>query len=287
MSQMSIAKILLPVDFHLREMGAAHQAVGLARDFGAEVTLLHVNPILSPNFKDDEFHGPVDTGWITALELERLQALKEYALQTFEGTKTHCVVTSGDPAAKIIEQAALDKADLIVMPTHGYGAFRRYLLGSVTAKVLHDAPCPVWTGAHLEEPTAQSWRPIHRVLCAVDLGSGSDTIVNWAWHIATKYGAAMETLHVIPRVDLPDPTWIISLTEHVEEKLDTLLTMTGAQNTSAIRSGDAAEEIAKEAQQMRADLIVIGRSRERSEPGRLRAGAYSIIRDAPCPVISV
>ncbi len=37
------------------------------------------------------------------------------------------------------------------MPTHGYGPFRRFILGSVTAKVLHDADCPVWTGVHLEE----------------------------------------------------------------------------------------------------------------------------------------
>jgi len=37
-----------------------------------------------------------------------------------------------------------------MMPTHGLGGFRRFLLGSVTAKVLHDADCPVWTGVHLE-----------------------------------------------------------------------------------------------------------------------------------------
>ena len=39
---------------------------------------------------------------------------------------------------------------VILMPTHGYGPFRRFILGSNTAKVLHDADCPVWTGVHLE-----------------------------------------------------------------------------------------------------------------------------------------
>jgi hypothetical protein len=37
--------------------------------------------------------------------------------------------------------------DLIVTPTHGYGLFRRFLFGSATLKVLHDAACPVWTAS--------------------------------------------------------------------------------------------------------------------------------------------
>jgi nucleotide-binding universal stress UspA family protein len=37
------------------------------------------------------------------------------------------------------------------LPTHGLGAFRRSLIGSITAKVLHDAECPVWTGVHLAQ----------------------------------------------------------------------------------------------------------------------------------------
>jgi hypothetical protein len=39
---------------------------------------------------------------------------------------------------------------LIMMATRGRGLFRAALLGSVTAKVLHDADCPVWTAAHVE-----------------------------------------------------------------------------------------------------------------------------------------
>jgi hypothetical protein len=54
----------------------------------------------------------------------------------------------GDPASIITEYAARNRVDLIMMPTHGYGTFRSLLLGSVTAKVLHDAECPVWTGVH-------------------------------------------------------------------------------------------------------------------------------------------
>jgi hypothetical protein len=61
------------------------------------------------------------------------------------------VVLEGDPARQIVDYAHEEKVDLIVMPTHGYGPFRQFILGSITAKVLHDADCPVWTGVHLEE----------------------------------------------------------------------------------------------------------------------------------------
>ena len=50
--------------------------------------------------------------------------------------------------------AKANQIDLIMMPTHGYGRFRALLLGSVTAKVLHDADCPVWTAVHREEVMA-------------------------------------------------------------------------------------------------------------------------------------
>src|ERR1035438_1854787 len=60
-------------------------------------------------------------------------------------------VVEGDPAGQIVDYARDHDIGLIVMATHGYGPFRRFLLGSVTAKVLHDAGCPVWTGPHLEE----------------------------------------------------------------------------------------------------------------------------------------
>ncbi|MGA8595805.1 MAG: universal stress protein [Bryobacteraceae bacterium] len=45
----------------------------------------------------------------------------------------------GDPAAAIVKCAQAEQVDLIMMPTHGYGPYRKFLLGSVTAKVLHDS----------------------------------------------------------------------------------------------------------------------------------------------------
>jgi len=68
------------------------------------------------------------------------------------------VLKEGDPAQQIVEYARTTDVDLIMMPTHGYGRFRAALLGSVTAKVIHDSLCALWTSAHIQPP----YSPPHR-----------------------------------------------------------------------------------------------------------------------------
>ena len=102
---------------------------------------------------------------------------KKHLTEFFEpagaGMTVDTVVCQGDPAAVITEFAETHDVGLVMMPTHGYGRFRSLLLGSVTAKVLHDAKCPVLTDAHTEDPLLWSGRPIESIVCAVDLAPES------------------------------------------------------------------------------------------------------------------
>ena len=174
-----LAKILLPVDFSERSMGAVRYAKPLACQFQAELILLHV---LAP---PEHAFGTPDMGGSMLAELykDRARRLAEemdgFLASELAELNVRRVVLEGDPAGKIVEFATGEHADLIVMPTHGFGQFRRFILGSNTAKVLHDADCPVWTGVHLEEAprTAAAFRGI---LCAVDLGPQSSKTLFWA-----------------------------------------------------------------------------------------------------------
>ena len=97
-------------------------------------------------------------GDVPAIIEERKQQVQSFLSSEFETVSTVRLTLEGDPGRIIADYAAKEKVDLIMMPTHGYGPFRRFLLGSVTAKTLHDAQCPVWTSAHLSESSAAPYR---------------------------------------------------------------------------------------------------------------------------------
>ena len=92
--------------------------------------------------------GPALAGWDMLAEMVRgaQKNLDQSLGLELEGLAIRCVLVKGDPARAILQTAQLENADLIMMPSHGY-TFDQFLLGSVTAKVLHRTECPVWTGA--------------------------------------------------------------------------------------------------------------------------------------------
>src|SRR5689334_17633637 len=141
----SLSRVLVPVEFSPRCRGAVQYAEALACHCHCEIVLLHV--VIPPLASFSSFEAMAYTG---AADLAR-----EIAEQrSVELTAFPCIATPGgtvrrevlvgDPTETIVDFAQSEKCDIIVMPTHGYGPFRRFLLGSVTAKVLHDAICPVW-----------------------------------------------------------------------------------------------------------------------------------------------
>jgi nucleotide-binding universal stress UspA family protein len=282
---MELTKILLPVDFSEQGEGAAQQAGALARHFGAELILLHVNPILVPALTAPrEFSGPIDTGWITALEAQGRRGLDTYQQADLTGVDVRKIVVTGDPAASIVDFAHREKPDLIVMPTHGYGPFRRFLLGSVTAKVLHDVEAPVWTGVHLQKTSQPLWKRIGTVICAIDLRT-AETALRWARDFASEFKADLILVHAVPKLEPEDPAAMgaVQAGDHIR----CLLRKHSMPGEILIEEGDPVQVVRAAANRRNADLIVIGRSPREGVVGRLRPNAYSIVRDAPCPVVSV
>jgi len=287
----SLVRILLPADFSERSAGAARYARTLASRFGSELILLHV--LTPPQY---EF-GALDIGGSMLNELYRSQAetaqreMESFLASELAGLNVRRLVLEGDPARKIVEFAHHESVDLIVMPTHGYGPFRRFILGSNTAKVLHDADCPVWTGVHLEEAPANVDAPLASVLCAVDLGPQSSKTLFWAALLAREFGARLTLLHATAADpdsgDSSEVNWRVDVGEAAEQELLRLQRFVGAEADLIIEAGEPAAAICSVAQRVGADVVVIGRGSAAGVFGRLRTNAYAIIRQSPCPVVSV
>ena len=282
-------KILLPVDFSERSLGAARYAKTLVDHFHSELVLLHV--LTPPHY---EF-GALEIGGSMLAELYTNRAAQvQKELDTFlagelDGIEARRVVLEGDPARQIVEFAHEEKVGLIVMPTHGYGPFRQFILGSITAKVLHDADCPVWTGVHLEEAPEVMPAPFKDILCAVDLGPQSCQALEWATLMQKEFGARLTVVHVMPASPsgAADEELAQDMELAVRTDLDRLQRTHGTQAELAIVAGDPPKTVCEMAEHLKAGLLVIGRGSAAGVFGRLRTNAYAIIRQSPCPVVSV
>jgi nucleotide-binding universal stress UspA family protein len=287
-----LSKILLPVDFSDRCLGAARYAEALASHFGAEIALVHVVEPLRYDFGELEFAGTVANDVMASRKAQSQQQLEAFLAAELADARVQRVLLEGDPARRIVEYAHDKQVDLIAMPTHGYGPFRRFILGSVTAKVLHDADCPVLTGVHLEQAPSPLSIALRTILCAVDLGPQSRKTLCWASGMASKFRARLALAHAIPCIEArPGDYFDKGLAEEVSrgarEELAQLAAGIETPPEMVVDGGDPPQVICRVAGETHADLLVIGRGSAAGLFGRLRTNAYAIIRQSPCPVVSV
>ena len=220
------------------------------------------------------------------------EQLAEFLPDRFSGCEVERVLLHGDAAHKIVDFAHAGRFNLIMLPTHGYGRFRRFILGSVAAKILHDARCPVWTGAHLEHVANEEPTRFRSVMCAIDLGKQSCATLRWAGLFAADFGARLTIVHAVPTAkDHPniycDQEWKYELLRAAKEKIQALADSVSVEAAISVIPDEIPFAVSATASHHAADLLVIGRSVEDSMLGRLRTNAYSIIRQSPCPVVSV
>ncbi len=177
---MDFDRLLFPIDFSDPCRRAAPFIRAVAKHFRSELVMFYVLQIPPPWYPPDaapEFQGLAD---LDDLRAQRRADLQNFLSEEFRDISVRREMAEGDTAAQIVKRAEQENVDLIMMPTHGYGQLRAILLGSVTAKVLDDAQCPVWTAVHINElqpQTPDRWR---RILCAVDLDTDALPTVRWA-----------------------------------------------------------------------------------------------------------
>lgn len=289
----SLDRILLPVDFSEQCRVAARHAVPLlAKRFHSEVTVLHVLPPYL-EFGIAELAAVQSTEAIVTRRNDAKRELDLLLKEELRDVPVKSILVEGDAARNIVKYAHVEQVGLIMMPTHGYGPFRKLLLGSVTSKVLHDADCPVWTGVHLEKETAVEPMALRHILCAIDLEPHSADALSWANRLATEFEARLTVIHVVASLDPRtedyyfSPEWREYLMSKAKTDIEALQQGVGSRAETVLEMGDIAKSVAVSAKRLKADLLVIGRGAAAAGSGRFRTNAYAIIRQSPCPVVSV
>jgi nucleotide-binding universal stress UspA family protein len=221
------------------------------------------------------------------------QELDEALHPELDGIQVTRMLIRGDAVEEIVKTARDRNAGLIVMSTRGHGAFYRFLVGSVTGKILHESPCPVWTGAHLEEDAPAREFSIRNVLCAVNLTEHSRHTASLAAEMAAAVDAKLTLVHITggvevlgPGGDHIDPAWQETIIGFAASEIAKLQQDVGTKAEVIIDSGNVLELLDRAAEQSTADVLVIGHTLVYGHLGQ-NGNGYGIIRASRIPVLSV
>jgi nucleotide-binding universal stress UspA family protein len=279
-------RILFPVDFSDDCLAMTRRVREMAKQFDAQVILLHA---FEPSVIFYGEFAAVDPRWPEQLKRER-ERLAKFALDEFPGLGTVALVEEGGAAEVIARVAKREMVDLVMMPTTGRGPVKRFLLGSVTAKVLHDVDCPVWTESH-EELTAKTEFPHKSILCPVGWTEESAGVLRAASVMARRLGAKLTVLH---SVELPPPSLEMDLTpyrakiaEASREFLMRSQAEAGVEAETVISEAPLSDALRDEAARRGIDLVITGRGHAQGLLSSLWSRLYGIVRHSPCPVLSV
>lgn len=177
-------KLLVPLDgSELAER--ALEPAGRLTASGGELTLLRVTQA-EPTplaFGQTAMPATVERRSQAAVYLDEVAARLVHP-----GLTLDILAAEGDPADLIVETAAKAGTDLIVMSTHGYSGLTRWLLGSVTERVLQEAPCPVLV--------VRSAEPLDTLLITLDGSVLAESVLPLGMALAQSLGSRVHLLSV-------------------------------------------------------------------------------------------
>jgi nucleotide-binding universal stress UspA family protein len=139
-------RILHPSDFSPASRPAFRRALALARANRASLTIAHVYSVVVPMMGEGYATAQVYERWLADVRADAQRRLDRLVARARKsGVRARGLLLEGIPHYRIVRAARSTRADLIVLGTHGRTGLGRVLLGSVAARVVTLAPCPVLT----------------------------------------------------------------------------------------------------------------------------------------------
>jgi len=297
-------RILCPVDFSPHSKRALDHALAIAKWYNSTVIVLHVSPVM-PVAAYVSGSGMPAYATLTTEERDAImQSMRRFAgCETRASGQMDFEVTEGGTVATILARATALPADLLVLGTHGRSGFERWVLGSITERVLRTAPCPVLT---VPKDSGDAAPVVFRcVVCAIDFSECSMYALDYATSLAQQADAQLTVVHVIelppdipremhetvlagPRslpeyLALAEEEGRARLTDAVSDRVRASVT-----TDTVLAAGKPYREILRVAAEHGADLLVVG-IHGRGAIDRMLFGSTTqhLVRQASCPVLTL
>ena len=285
--------ILCAVDLSTSSRPALKMAVALSRTFGARLYVIEAMDTSVPVLPNGQsLAGPMPAALRDAAQRHLDQFVRAARPSGIDVT---AAAIEGPTVDTILRRARTLRADLLVTGTHGRTGFRRFAFGSIAEKVVREAECPV-----LVVPPGSRIPPLpfRTVVCGVDFEPASLDGVAYAGELIAPRGR----LVLAHAIDWPfgaetaqSPIPIRTLRESLERTAALQLRRAGrridrpdVRLEEEVGIGKPYEHVLRSARKYRADLIVMGpHGRASIRLALLGSTTHQVIRDAPCPVLTV
>lgn len=218
-------------------------------------------------------------------ELERKLSTKYGCVR---GIDYEVLISEGDVAGCIFECARERHIDLIVLGTHGRKGISKAIVGSVAERIFRHADIPVLTIG----PYAHSSVLTHpkRLLVPVDFTAATQHSVKYACALAREHQSELVLLHVLEDVPPGAMADFECLKHTVEQSLLELISCEEKPKQVRVLTqvGRIVPTVLNAASDLEADLLVLGVHTYPRLLDNLRMqNAYELVRQAPCPVLTV
>jgi nucleotide-binding universal stress UspA family protein len=277
--------ILCPTDFSEPSVRALHYGKYLADCFDARLITLYADPFSPPPyFTSRQAEDLAKT--IQDLKGAAHEYLGRFVRQHLGGSNdVDTVVIENQAVPAILLTAEKNRADMIVMGTHGRSGINRLMLGSVTEKVLHETDRPVLTVPGKKGREELPAASVRQVLCPVNYSDVALRALGHAVAMSHCFKAGLLVLHVIESQssDIKDEDEHQRLCAWVPQSLRSRCSL-----RETVRRGDAAHQIIEAAALEGCDMIVLGAQHKRfHDTTVLGTTTIRVTRHAPCPVLTV
>jgi nucleotide-binding universal stress UspA family protein len=215
----------------------------------------------------------------------------EAALLGADPVKAIPVLLEGGPEYVIPGLADMHEPSMIVLGTHGGGRLERGIIGSVAEKILRSTHWPALTVGPQVQPLAPQMFPFERILFATDFTVAATNAAVYALTFAEVFRARIDVLNVIQEAVIEHPDRLADLQTRFFSALDALVPQCAKEfcdPRTYLAVGGAHDKILEHIRERSIDLLVLGIRKSSHISMEMRtSGAFRIIVDAPCPVLTI
>jgi nucleotide-binding universal stress UspA family protein len=294
-----INRILCATDFSEFSGGILDYGIKLTRRFNARLYIFHAVHFA----KDGLYSTDVLERREKQQRLSRMASEKIDISMSGAGIEWEPVISCGEPVEEINRVTTEKRVDMVIAASHGLSGFKRFLLGTVVEKLARTLTLPLLTilsSGNARNDKCRSSGEIRHILVGCNFWSETDPVLSFATYFADRLNANLHLLHAIEaplNEDLVDPTKgpyekvQNELQNHLHRRLEQTINPEVKERlkiNTVVTAGLPGEALALHAETSGADLIIVGvKRRNILEKLIIGSTTESIIRHAPCPVLTI